>query len=184
MRTIDPSRSRGFTLIELLTVIAIIGVLAAIIIPAVGGVQTNALKTKTRGMFSQWTTALEQFRQDYGYVPVFEFPGDSELFVQVLQGDAEETEINPKNIRYYTFSQDAFGFDDDSDANNDDVVVDAFGNPNMGMAVDTNRDGEIDFTNGPPNLEDIDVPTPLRGTIVFWSEKQPPLYTEEVATWE
>lgn len=65
----------GFTLIELLTVIAIIGILTAIVIPVVRGSITAGKKSKTRGQFAQWGAAIEAFRQEYGYYPTFETTG-------------------------------------------------------------------------------------------------------------
>jgi prepilin-type N-terminal cleavage/methylation domain-containing protein len=66
---------RGFTLIELLTVIAVIGILLAILIPTTSSARTAAKKAKTRGQFGQWGAAIEAFRQEYGYYPTFETAG-------------------------------------------------------------------------------------------------------------
>ena len=65
----------GFTLIELLTVIAVIGILTAILIPTTSSAFNSAKKAKTRGQFAQWGAAIEGFRQEYGYYPTFETSG-------------------------------------------------------------------------------------------------------------
>ncbi|MSU47787.1 MAG: prepilin-type N-terminal cleavage/methylation domain-containing protein [Opitutus sp.] len=65
----------GFTLIELLSVIAVIGILTAILIPTTSSAYTAAKKAKTRGQFAQWGASIESFRQEYGYYPTFETSG-------------------------------------------------------------------------------------------------------------
>ncbi|MDD3180435.1 MAG: prepilin-type N-terminal cleavage/methylation domain-containing protein [Opitutaceae bacterium] len=62
----------AFTLVELLTVVAIIGILLAIIIPTAAAARNSAKRVRTRIQFAQWATAIENFRQEYGYYPIFD----------------------------------------------------------------------------------------------------------------
>lgn len=69
------SRTAAFTLVELLTVIAIIGVLAAIIIPVVGKVRQSANKTTCASNLRQIGVALNSYIADHkgrlpGYDPI------------------------------------------------------------------------------------------------------------------
>ncbi len=59
----------GFTLIELLTVVAIIGVLAAVLIPAAMGVQKRAKIANSQTALAGWASGLVRYKQAYGFYP-------------------------------------------------------------------------------------------------------------------
>lgn len=59
----------GFTLIELLTVIAIIGVLAGVLIPAALGVQKRAKVANSQTALGGWASGLVRYKQAYGFYP-------------------------------------------------------------------------------------------------------------------
>ncbi len=71
------AQNRAFTLIELLTVIAIIGILAAILIPVVSAVRDSARASRCIGNLRDLTLALNLFLEDNeGRIDVHSASGD------------------------------------------------------------------------------------------------------------
>jgi prepilin-type N-terminal cleavage/methylation domain-containing protein len=72
MKTISlPSnRRRAFTLVELLTVIAIIAILAALLLPVLGRAKLNAQKTQAKLQVQDILTAIQNYNSAYSRFPV------------------------------------------------------------------------------------------------------------------
>jgi prepilin-type N-terminal cleavage/methylation domain-containing protein len=142
----------GFTLIELLTVIAIIGILAAIIVPTVSGVRTSAKRAETKVRFSQWAAAMEQFKQEYGYYPAVTTNDnllDPTKFLAALTGrdylgrplSGSALNGNTKGISFYSISESEFVKDASGAAKNE--LCDAFGNSDLVIFTDLDGNGVI-----------------------------------------
>lgn len=153
----DSKRWAAFTLIELLTVMAVIGILAAILIPTVSSVRRSANKAKTKVQFSQWAAACEAFRAEYGFYPQFDAThkvnggagGVGEhLFHDLLAGRRRDgsassgsaAKQNRKRISFHSFSEGDFTPLASPTPN---LLQDAFGNTDIAVIVDRDLDGII-----------------------------------------
>jgi prepilin-type N-terminal cleavage/methylation domain-containing protein len=198
--------SSGFTLIELLTVIAIIGILAAIIIPTVGSVKVNAYKAKSKVQFGQWASAIELFKQEYGYYPDIS-NGSKKVDPDKLSGaltghnlaGAKYTSTthanlcgNKRVLSFYSIAE--------SELNaTKDKLVDAFGNTDIAIFVDNNLDGIINSTDGldsttlvgaieggsyAPASGKIDMTNGVRASAIFYSAGKGSSSTDIVYSWQ
>ena len=81
------SGARAFTLIELLVVIAIIGILASMLLPAVGRAKDKTRSMKCSNNFKQLLTATAMYATDeHGWMPASNWYSDS--WGWLYQGDA------------------------------------------------------------------------------------------------
>jgi prepilin-type N-terminal cleavage/methylation domain-containing protein len=192
MPSINPRNSQhAFTLIELLTVMAIIGILAAIIIPTVSSVRVSANKAKTKVQFNQWAAAIESFRSEYGFYPSFDssnkvngsaVSSGDHMFHDILAGRKRDGEAigsaassqNRKRIAFYAFSEGDFT---DTESTVPNLLQDAFGNTEIAVLVDKNLDGRIDssdYSSAPivhgisPTIYDIPS-NGIRMSVVFYA---------------
>lgn len=173
----DPRRAAAFTLIELLTVIAVIGILAAILIPTVSSVRHSATKARVKVQFNQWAAAIEAFRGEYGYYPRFTnhkindgagAAGDH-LFHDILAGrrrdgsalGAAAAAQNRKRIAFYDFGESDFA---PLDSATPGLIQDAAGNTEIAVLVDRDLDGMITASDYDGALPVLNGMRPSAGT--------------------
>ena len=102
-------KRHGFTLIEMLVVIAIIGILAGLLLPALAAARERGRRTKARAMCHQIETAWKAYLEDYrsfsdGARDVSGTTQMDDAAVAVLA--AQNDTLNPRRRHYMEFTND------------------------------------------------------------------------------
>lgn len=115
---------KGFTLVELLVVVAIIGILAAILVPNVRQNLERAKVAKTKALISSLEYALAAYKNDFGKYPAsYDLQG---LFIALTEQAKTSYEPDADEVRKFEGGADYFA--DEANPSASTFLINALGN--------------------------------------------------------
>lgn len=144
--------------------IAIIGVLAGVLFPAIGGIRKRARQSSAQTAFSQWASGIARYKQTYGFYPniggtyvtnldTLHDLSDAAVngrFVRALSGRqptgtalsvADRRALNRNAEEFVAFGRD--DFEDPANFSDASRLVDRFSNRRIRVIFDTDNNTSI-----------------------------------------
>jgi prepilin-type N-terminal cleavage/methylation domain-containing protein len=121
----------GFTIVELLTVIAIIAILAAMLLPVLAAAKTHAQKVQARLEIQNLVTAIEKYDSDYGRFPVSSTVQNAAGTNDFTYGWVFQTETVPVQVQTFAGSGNILS--------NAEVIAILMDNTTLANGVNTNH---------------------------------------------